>query len=81
MEPSKEYKTVLHVHASNGIDLVWHYKKVSKTVPQDIFNFEQTTILVLFGYLFNSNTFDRLAKQNIFFATTTINVFHAEKDI
>ena len=60
--PSKEYKTVLHVHASNGIDLVWHYKKVSKTAPQDIFNFEQTTILVLFGYLFNSNTFDRLTK-------------------
>ena len=46
----------------SGIDLVWHYKEVNKTVPQDIFNFERTTILVLFGYLFNSNTFKSLTK-------------------
>lgn len=46
----------------SGIDLVWHYKEVNKTVPQDIFNFEQATILVLFGYLFNSNTFKSLTK-------------------
>ena len=61
--PSKEYKTVLYVYMfESGIDLVWHYKEVNKTVPQDIFNFEQTTILVLFGYLFNSNTFKSLTK-------------------
>ena len=54
----KKYKTFLHEHVWNGIDLVWHYKEVNKSMPQDIFNFEHATILVLFAYLFNFNTFE-----------------------